>query len=77
MPTRGARALAARAGYGLYVELLALLGDDLASGRLRAVHAATDPRFGFWMVWRPGRAPALRHFMRWLRAEAEGLSCFT
>jgi DNA-binding transcriptional LysR family regulator len=44
----------------------------LASGRLRAVHAATDPRFGFWMVWRPGPLrPALRHFMYWLRAEAE------
>ena len=72
MPTEELALAAARAGYGLYVELLALLGDDLASERLRAVHGATDPRFGFWMVWRPGPVrPALRHFMRWLRAEAE------
>jgi LysR family glycine cleavage system transcriptional activator len=73
MPTEELALAAARAGYGLYVELLALLGDDLASGRLRAVHAATDPRFGFWMVRRPGPARlALRQFMRWLRAEASG-----
>ena len=72
MPTEELALSAARAGYGLYVELLALLGDDLASGRLRAVHAATDPRFGFWMVRRPGPARlALRQFMRWLTAEAK------
>ena len=72
MPTEELALSAARAGYGLYVELLALLGDDLASGRLRAVHAATDPRFGFWMVRRPGPArPALRQFMRWLIAETK------
>ncbi|TNC74326.1 LysR family transcriptional regulator [Rubellimicrobium roseum] len=73
MPTEELALSAARAGYGLYVELLALLGDDLASGRLRAVHAATDPRFGFWMVRRPvPPRPALRRFMRWLREEAKG-----
>lgn len=73
MPTEELALAAARAGYGLYVELLALLGDDLASGRLRSVHAATDPRFGFWLVRRPGPVrPALRDFMRWLRAEAKG-----
>jgi LysR family glycine cleavage system transcriptional activator len=73
MPTEELALVAARSGYGLYVELLALLGDDLTSGRLRAVHAATDPRFGFWMVRRPGPVrPALRHFQRWLRAEAKG-----
>jgi LysR family glycine cleavage system transcriptional activator len=72
MPTEELALSAARAGYGLYVELLALLGDDLASGRLRAVHSATDPRFGFWMARRPGPArPALRHFMRWLQREAK------
>lgn len=72
MPTEELALSAARAGYGLYVELMALLGDDLASGRLRAVHRATDPRFGFWLARRPGPPrPALRHFMRWLRAEAE------
>lgn len=71
MPTEELALAAARSGYGLYVELTALLGDDLASGRLRAVHAATDPRFGFWMVHRPGPLrPALRQFMHWLRAEA-------
>ncbi|MBP1805124.1 LysR family transcriptional regulator [Rubellimicrobium aerolatum] len=71
MPTEELALSAARSGYGLYVELLALLGDDLASGRLRAVHAATDPRFGFWMVRRPmPPRRALRRFMAWLRAEA-------
>jgi LysR family glycine cleavage system transcriptional activator len=73
MPTEELALSAARSGYGLYVELLALLGDDLASGRLRSVYAATDPRFGFWLVRRPGPVrPALRHFMSWLRAEAKG-----
>ncbi len=73
MPTEELALSAARSGYGLYVELLALLGDDLASGRLRSVYAATDPRFGFWLVRRPGPVrPALRHFMRWLRAETKG-----
>lgn len=73
MPTEELALAAARAGYGLYVELMALLGDDLASGRLRSVHAATDPRFGFWTVRRPGPVrPALRHFLRWLGAEAAG-----
>lgn len=73
MPTEELALSAARAGYGLYVELLALLGDDLATGRLRPVHRATDPNFGFWLVRRPGPPrPALRHFMRWLRAEAKG-----
>lgn len=72
MPTEELALPAARAGYGLYVELLALLGDDLASGRLRAVYAATDPRFGFWMVRRPGPTRlALRQFMRWLTSEAK------
>jgi LysR family glycine cleavage system transcriptional activator len=73
MPTEELALSAARAGYGLYVELMALLGDDLASGRLRAVHTATDPRFGFWIARRPGAVrPALRQFLRWLRAEAKG-----
>lgn len=71
MPTEELALSAARAGYGLYVGLSALLGDDLDSGRLRAVHEAADPRFGYWMVRRPTPPrPALRQFMRWLRAEA-------
>lgn len=73
MPTEELALSAARSGYGLYVELLALLGDDLASGRLQSVYAATDPRFGFWLARRPGPVrPALRQFMQWLRSEAKG-----
>jgi LysR family glycine cleavage system transcriptional activator len=73
MPTVELALSAARAGYGLHVELSALLGDDLASGRLRAVYEMADSRFGYWMVRRsmPPR-PALRQFMRWLRTEAKG-----
>jgi LysR family glycine cleavage system transcriptional activator len=71
MPTEELALSAARAGYGLYVELLALLGDDLVSGRLRAVYSAIDPLFGFWMARRPGpMPPALRRFRRWLQSEA-------
>ena len=73
MPTEDLALSAARAGYGLYVELSVLLKDDLASGRLRAVHESADSRFGYWMTRRPTDArPALRQFMRWLRAEAKG-----
>lgn len=73
MPTEDLALSAARAGYGLFVELSVLLRDDLASGRLRAVHESADSRFGYWMTRRPTEArPALRQFMRWLRAEAKG-----
>lgn len=73
MPTEDLALSAARAGYGLYVELSVLVRDDLVSGRLRAVHESADSRFGYWMTRRPTEArPALRRFMRWLRAEARG-----
>ena len=47
MPTEGLALSAARAGSGLYVELLVLLGGGVASGRLRPAHRAMDPNFGF------------------------------
>jgi LysR family glycine cleavage system transcriptional activator len=73
MPTEDLALSAARAGYGLYVELSVLLKDDLASGRLRAVQESADSRFGYWMTHRSTEPrPALRQFMRWLRAEAKG-----
>ena len=73
MPTEELALSAARAGYGLYVELSLLVKDDLASGRLHAVHESADSRFGYWMTRRPAEPrPALRQFMRWLRSEAKG-----
>ncbi|WP_210528494.1 LysR family transcriptional regulator [Rubellimicrobium arenae] len=71
MPTEELALSAARAAYGLYVELGALIGEDIASGRLQAVRTSTDARFGYWMVRRkvpPSRA--LRRFMTWLRSVA-------
>ncbi|HVG46716.1 MAG TPA: LysR family transcriptional regulator [Rubellimicrobium sp.] len=73
MPTEDLALSAARAGYGLYVELSVLVREDIASGRLRAVHESADSRFGYWMTRRPAEPrPALRQFMRWLRTEAKG-----
>lgn len=63
---------AALQGYGLHVDVTALLADDLASGRLRAVHASgVDDSASYWLVTRPGpKKPALRTFLRWIKSVA-------
>ncbi len=71
IPTEELALAAAREGYGLHVELTALIADDLASGRLRAVHCDCAETLGYHMVTRPGAVkPALRTFMRWLKSVA-------
>lgn len=70
VPTEDLALSAARQGYGLHVELSTLLEDELAAGRLRAVHrAGAEDAMSYWLVTRPGaRKPALRTFMRWLKS---------
>ncbi len=69
VPTEELALEAARRGYGLHLELPALIEDDLASGRLLIVHDRDDGGLGYFMVTRPGPVkPALRLFMRWLKS---------
>ncbi len=69
VPTEELALEAARQGYGLHVELPALIEKDLASGRLVVVHDGNDGGLGYFLVTRPGPVkPALRLFMRWLRS---------
>lgn len=69
LPTEELALEAARQGYGLHVELRALIEKDLAGGRLVVVHDGGDGGLGYYLVTRPGRAtPALRLFTRWLKS---------
>jgi LysR family transcriptional regulator, glycine cleavage system transcriptional activator len=62
---------AVRQGYGLHMEASALVEDDVAAGRLRALHQSGDPALGYWLVTRPGHEPpALRTFLKWIRSVA-------
>jgi LysR family transcriptional regulator, glycine cleavage system transcriptional activator len=72
VPTEELALSAARQGYGLHVEVSALLDDDLASGRLRAVYRSRhEDGMSYWLVTRPGpKKPALKTLMRWLKAAA-------
>ena len=72
VPTEDLAFSAARQGYGLHVELSALLDEDIASGRLREIYTPEQPGCpGYWLVTRPGPLkPALRTFIRWLKSVA-------
>jgi LysR family glycine cleavage system transcriptional activator len=71
VPTEELARAAARQGYGLHVEVGALLEDDLASGRLRVLYQGGSDDLGYYLVTRPGAVkPALRTFIRWLRSVA-------
>jgi LysR family transcriptional regulator, glycine cleavage system transcriptional activator len=62
---------AARQGYGLHVESAALIEQDLADGRLRAVFDPKQDRPGYFIVMPPGlQRSAARTFIRWLKATA-------
>ena len=68
-PTEELAIAAALQGYGLHVELAALIGPELASGRLVDVHDVHTPGHGYWIVTRPGPPkPALRKLVRWLKS---------
>ena len=71
VPTEELALSAARQGYGLHVELSALIDEDLAAGLLRAVFDQCSADLGYYLVTRPGHAkPALRTFTRWLKSVA-------
>jgi LysR family glycine cleavage system transcriptional activator len=71
LPTEELALEAARQGYGLHLELPALIEDDLARGRLVTVHQGESEGLGYFLVTRPGPVkPALRLFTRWLRSVA-------
>ena len=69
LPTEELALQAARQGYGLHVEMPAMIGDDLASGRLVMVHDGDHSGLGYFLITRPGpEKPALRLFIHWLRS---------
>lgn len=69
LPTEELALEAARQGYGLHLELPALIEEDLARGRLITVHQGESEGLGYFLVTRPGPVkPALRLFTRWLRS---------
>jgi LysR family glycine cleavage system transcriptional activator len=71
IPTEELALEAARQGYGLHLELPALIEDDLARGRLVTVHDGDPAGLGYFLVTRPGPVkPALRLFTRWLKSVA-------
>ncbi len=72
VPTEELALSAARQGYGLHVEVSALLDDDLNSGRLRAVYRSRhEDGMSYWLVTRPGpKKPALKTLLRWLKSAA-------
>jgi LysR family glycine cleavage system transcriptional activator len=71
VPTEELALEAARQGYGLHLELPALIEDDLARGRLVTVHDGDPAGLGYFLVTRPGPVkPALRLFTRWLKSVA-------
>ncbi|MFN0113584.1 MAG: LysR family transcriptional regulator [Paracoccaceae bacterium] len=60
---------AALQGYGLHIESAALIGEDIAEGRLKVVFDPNDDRPAYFIVTPPGplRAAA-RTFIGWLRS---------
>ncbi|MCU0906407.1 MAG: LysR family transcriptional regulator [Rhodobacteraceae bacterium] len=70
VPTEELALSAARQGYGLHVEVSALLDDDIASGRLKIVYRSRfEDGTSYWLVTRPGpKKPALKTLMRWLKS---------
>lgn len=70
-PTNGLALAAVRAGYGLSVQAMTLVEDDIAQGRLVALHVGDPGGLGYHIVTREGAGhPSLKAFVRWLRAEA-------
>jgi LysR family glycine cleavage system transcriptional activator len=62
---------AARQGLGLVVESLALIEDDLRTGRLVLVHDSQSRLPAYFVVILPGPLrPQVRAFVRWLEGAA-------
>ncbi|MBL3585764.1 LysR family transcriptional regulator [Rhodovulum sulfidophilum] len=70
-PTTGLSLAATRAGYGLSIQPITLVEDDLRAGRLAALFEQESLGLGYHIVTRPGhRPPRLRAFIGWLRQAA-------
>jgi LysR family glycine cleavage system transcriptional activator len=62
---------AARQGLGLVVESLALIEDDLRTGRLALVHDSQNRQPAYFVVTLPGPLrPQVRAFVKWLEGVA-------
>lgn len=62
---------AARQGLGLVVESVALIESDVAEGRLRIVHEASEKLPAYFIVTLPGpKRAAARAFLKWLATKA-------
>ncbi len=60
---------ATRAGAGVAIMTKALVQDDIATGKLRAVFNMPQSGLGYHIVTRPGvMAPRLKTFVKWLRS---------
>jgi LysR family glycine cleavage system transcriptional activator len=69
VPTEELALIAARQGYGLHIELTALLEDDIRQDRFRIVYQDEASDVGYYLVTRPGPArPELRLFLRWIKS---------
>jgi LysR family glycine cleavage system transcriptional activator len=68
-PSEDLALTAARQGYGLHVESAALVEEDIAQDRLRAVFDPKDDRPAYFIVTPPGpKRAATRTFIRWLKS---------
>jgi len=70
-PSNGLALAAVRAGYGLSVQAMTLVEDDVEQRRLVALHVGDAGGLGYHIVMRDGVPhPSLKAFVRWLRQEA-------
>lgn len=70
-PSNSLALAAVRAGYGLSVQAMTLVEDEVREGRLVALHIGDAGGLGYHIVTRDGVPhPSLAAFMRWLRQEA-------
>ncbi len=70
-PSNGLALAAVRAGYGLSVQAMTLVEDEVRDGRLVALHVGDAGGLGYHIVTREsGAHPSLKAFIRWLRQEA-------
>ncbi|MBD3763795.1 MAG: LysR family transcriptional regulator [Rhodobacterales bacterium] len=70
-PTEDLALAAARQGLGLMVESMALVEDDLDTGRLVLVRDGAEALPGYFIVTPQGpQRPAVKRFLAWLRAQS-------
>ena len=64
---------ALRSGQGIAATARVFVDDDVETGRLVVLYEGErEPTAGYHLVWRKGvQRDAVRHFLRWIRREAE------